>query len=255
MGTELTKNKNNLGAHLRKIVFLMLKRGQLYKSTQFSSYKYVGDPINSVKIFNDFKVDELVIVDTDCTLNNSSIKLELLKIVARTARMPICYGGGIRSVSQMQCLIGMGFDKVMLSHAAITNPTLIEEAADRFGRQALVGCLDVRFSQLKNTFEIYTHQGTKRQPLNLNEVVTLLQKAGIGEIVVNSIDRDGTFLGYDARIVNELKGRINVPFTILGGAKSSEEVMSATKTFQVNAAAGSAFTFYNKNKQVLLNYF
>ena len=243
-----------MGTRYRKIVFLMLKEGQLYKSIQFSNYIYVGDPINTVKIFNDFKVDELIIVDTDCTSKGTQIKSKLLEIIAKTARMPICYGGGIKSISQIHSLINLGYEKVLLSNSALNDPSLVRGTAKTFGSQVLVGCLDVRYCRIKNKYEIYTHNGTKRRPIQLSEAVKNLQLFGVGEILINSIDRDGTFEGYDSKIMTALKHPLNVPLTILGGAKSVSDVENSIEDLNVNAAAGSAFTFLDKDRQVLLNY-
>ena len=243
-----------MGTRYRKIVFLMLKEGQLYKSVKFSDFIYVGDPINTVKLFNSFKVDELIIVDTDCTNKEIQIKTNLLETIAKTARMPICYGGGINSLSQIHSLMRMGFEKVLLSNAALGDPSLVQKAANTFGSQTLVGCLDIRFCKIKDLYEIYTHNGTKRQPFEFWKAVENLQKIGMGEILISSIDRDGTFEGYDRQIISTFKHPLDVPLTILGGAKSASDVKNTVKNMNVNAAAGSAFTFMNKNQQVLLNY-
>lgn len=241
-------------ARPRKIVFLMMMNGQLYKSVNFRNFKYVGDPINSVKIFSDFQVDELILVDIDCSSKNSNIKFELLNKIAKNAKMPIVYGGGIRRVSQIQTLLELGFDRVMMSHHALCDLSLVENAAKRFGSQSIITCIDVRFSTQQSRYDVFTQNGTYLHRKSLFEAALDLQGAGAGEIVINSIDRDGTYLGFDKNILAEVHNALNVPLTLVGGAENNHQLESTANEFKVNLAAGSIWTFYKRTDSVLLTY-
>ena len=243
-----------MATRLRQSVFLMLHQNVLYKTRQFSDHVYVGDPINAIKIFNEFAVDEIFIVDIDCTVKQQTPNNELLRLIAKTARMPICYGGGITSVEQIRTLLKLGFEKVMLSSSALYNPNILKEASNQFGRQTLSVCLDVKFNVLKNKYYIYSHNGQKVFEKALIETIESLVSYGAGEIVINSIDRDGTYNGYDLRLHNLIENSVTVPLTMLGGAGSISDLQQMISNKRTNAAAGSFWTFYNNSTAVLLNY-
>ena len=239
---------------LRQSVFLMLHKNALHKTCRFSKPVYVGDPINAIKIFNDFEVDEIFIVDIDCTVNKSEPNFELLSFISKTAIMPICYGGGIVSIEQIQKILNLGFEKVMLSSSALYNPIMLKEASNQFGRQTLSVCLDVKFNVLENKYYLYSHNGQKVFEKALVETIERLVSYGAGEIVINSIDRDGTYSGYDLKLHDRIASLITVPLTFLGGAGSFGDLKNMMSNKRTNAAAGSFWTFYKNSTAVLLNY-
>ena len=238
----------------RQIVFLLMHKNALYKSCKFSNLKYVGDPINAIKIFNEFETDEIFIVDIDCTVNNKSPNFELLRLIAKTARMPICYGGGITSVKQIKKILNFGFEKVMLSNSVLHDPNILMEAGEIFGRQTLSICLDVRFNYRDDKYDIYTHNGKILFQKPLDETIDHLISFGVGEIVINSIDRDGTYEGYDLKLHERIASLVTVPLTFLGGAGNVNDLKNMMSNKRTNAAAGSFWTFYNNSTAVLLNY-
>ena len=238
----------------RKIVFLMMKEGALFKTRQFRDPIYVGDPVNTIKIFNDFQVDELVLVDADCTAKNEAIKYDLLTTIGNNARMPITYGGGITVINQIKRLLELGFEKVLISNAAIINPKLIFEATSIFGSQAVMTCVDLKYCAETKRYDIFTHNGLKKRDIGLKKFVLNCIESRVGEILLNSIDADGSYKGLDKKIIEHLDVMVPMPITLLGGASSNQEVITLMEENSINVAAGSLWTFYNKTTSVLLNY-
>lgn len=239
----------------RVIPCLLVRRRGLQKTVKFQEGKYVGDPVNAVKIFNEKRVDELMLVDIDATREGREPDFRLIENVAAECRMPLCYGGGIQSVEQAARIFALGVEKVALSSAAIERPALIRKIADEVGSQSVVAVLDICRKRFIGGYEVRTHNGTKRTPHPPEALVDLFQERGVGEIVLNSIDRDGTMSGYDLDLVGSLIGRIAVPLTILGGAGSLAHMQELFRRFgMVGAAAGSLFVFKGKFKAVLINY-
>jgi len=233
---------------------LLIRNGGLVKTQQFSNDKYVGDPINAVKIFNEKAVDELIIIDIDATRLGSDPNYALIQRLANEARMPICYGGGIKTSAQAEKIIKMGVEKVALSSALFVNPELISELAKALGSQSVVGVLDVKKSLFKG-YSIFIENGVKKIPGKLSEWVTTFQDFGIGEILINSIDRDGMQAGYDLELVKGITGCLNVPSTFLGGAGSLSDIKKLIAQRGLGGcAAGSLFVFKGKYRAVLINY-
>ena len=229
----------------------------LTKTYKFTSGKYIGDPINCVKIFNEKQADELMILDIDATRLNYEPKFELISKISAECRMPLCYGGGIRNVKQAQRIIDMGVEKVAISSAFVEDPNLIREISLAIGSQSVVAVLDVRKN--KNIFnkshEVFTLNGTKKSDTNLIDFIEVFQKNGVGEIVINSIDNDGVMSGYEIELAQKIKNFIKVPMTFLGGAGSTNHIEELYKTIGLTgAAAGSLFVFKGKYKAVLINY-
>lgn len=241
----------------RIIPCLLIHKGGLVKTRKFREPKYVGDPINAVKIFNEKESDELMVLDIDATVNRTEPNYALISKLAAECRMPLCYGGGVTTTVQAARIIGLGVEKVSVSAAALENPALLNEMATALGRQSVVAVLDVRRKTglFSRGYELCTHnamQAHKADPLAL---VQQLQAAGAGEIVINSIDRDGEMEGYDIELARQLRGVAKVPLTLLGGAGSLAhmgELFSACGV--VGAAAGSLFVFKGPYRAVLINY-
>lgn len=238
----------------RIIPCLLVKNKGLVKTVRFSSPKYVGDPINAVKIFNEKGADELMVLDIDATAKGNDPDFRMIENFAYESRMPLCYGGGIKTVAHAKTIISLGVEKISISSAAIDNPCFVAEVADAVGSQSTVVVLDVKL-QKGGRYEVFTHNGEKCTGLTLRQVALELNRNGVGEIVINSIDRDGLMSGYDVAMVEEIRDLISVPLTVLGGAGSLEHIAELVKRFGiVGAAAGSLFVFKGVYKAVLINY-
>ena len=239
----------------RIIPCLLMHDGGLVKTRQFKDPKYVGDPLNAVKIFNEKEVDELMFLDIDASAQARSPNLALLRSLAVESRMPLCYGGGIGSAEQAAQIIALGFEKVSISSAALTRPALIREMAEAVGGQSVVVTLDVRKNKLLGGYTVYTHNGKEKQKVNLLEFCQQAAELGSGEIVINSIDRDGEMGGYDLELAKKVRATVSSPISILGGAGSTEHMQELIDAVGVvGAAAGSMFVFKGVYRAVLINY-
>lgn len=241
----------------RIIPCLLLHKGGLFKTRLFKEPKYVGDPINAVRIFNEKEADELMVLDIDATRNGASPDFALITKLAAECRMPLCYGGGVTTAEQAARLVDMGVEKVALSAAAIARPEVLTEMAAAVGRQSVVAVLDVRKRSgfFSRGYEVCTHNATIAHKLEPVVLAKQLQDAGAGEIVINSIDRDGMMQGYDLDLASEVKRVLNVPLTVLGGAGTLDDMNDLVRRLGVvGAAAGSLFVFKGKYRAVLINY-
>lgn len=242
----------------RIIPCLLVQNSGLVKTNGFQSAKYVGDPINAVKIFNEKEVDELMVLDIDATKNNKEPNFDLIRKLAIECRMPFCYGGGVKTLNHAKKIINLGAEKVAISSSAINNIKLIDEIGKNVGTQSVVIVLDVR--KRKNIFgsidyEIYTVNGKIKSKYNLVEFINLLNNIGIGELVINSIDNDGKMEGYDLELVDYVRNITDFPLTILGGVGSLNHFSELFTRFGImGAAAGSFFVFKGKFKAVLISY-
>jgi imidazole glycerol-phosphate synthase subunit HisF len=239
----------------RIIPCLLIKDGGLVKTINFKNPKYVGDPINAVRIFNEKEVDELIVLDIDATLEKREPDFKMIGHLAEECRMPLCYGGGLKSVEQIQRVIGLGVEKVALSSAAIENPELVSKAAERLGRQSLVVVLDVKRCKVGGKHEIWLHNGRSATGKSPVELAQKMERHGTGEILINSIDHDGVMKGYDFDLVENVKKSISIPLTVLGGAGSLYDIGQLINMYGViGAAAGSLFVFKGVYRAVLINY-
>lgn len=239
----------------RVIPCLLVHEGGLVKTVGFKAPKYVGDPINAVKIFNEKEADELVVLDIDATVNGAEPDYRMIANLAAECRMPLCYGGGVRSAVQAKKIIGLGVEKVALSAAAIDAPNLITQIADEIGRQSVVVVLDVKKRMLSKEYDVFTHNGKKNTKRSVMEVAAQVEALGVGEIVINSIDNDGQMKGYDLVLAKKMRDAVNIPITFLGGAGSLDDIAALIRTCGVvGASAGSLFVFKGVYKAVLINY-
>ena len=239
----------------RIIPCLLVHNKGLVKTVKFKEPKYVGDPINAVKIFNEKEVDELIVLDIDATKENRGPNLKMIKGLADECRMPFCYGGGITTVEQAKKIINLGAEKVALSYSALNNISLCQEIGDVIGNQSVVVVLDVKKKKLFGGYDIYTHNGTKKSNWKLNDLISKLEEIGIGEIVINSIDNDGVMQGYDLPLIESIREKCSMPITVIGGAGSIQHIKDLISKFKIiGAAAGSLFVFKGKYKAVLINY-
>lgn len=241
----------------RIIPCLLLKRGGLVKTQGFKNAKYVGDPINAVRIFNEKEADELFVLDIDATANACEPNFALIEKLAAECSMPLCYGGGVTTAEQAARIVDLGVEKVAVSAAAIANPALLSQMADVVGRQSVVAVIDVRKKSrhFARSYEVCTQNATVIHDLEPIALAQQLQDFGAGEIVVNSVDRDGSMQGYDLELASQFREVLGIPLTFLGGAGSLDHISVLVETLGVvGAAAGSLFVFKGKYRAVLINY-
>ncbi|QNI57186.1 histidine biosynthesis family protein [Synechococcus sp. BIOS-U3-1] len=239
----------------RIIPCLLVHNGGLVKTTRFGGSKYIGDPLNAVRIFNEKQVDELIVVDIDATTKDLEPNYGLIANLAAECRMPLCYGGGVRTVEQIERIVSLGVEKVSLGSAAAYNPGLIKLASQRVGSQSIVAVMDVKKSSFRGRYEVLTHNGSKKTGCNPVEMARQLQALGAGEILLNSIDRDGTMKGYDLGLIDAVRKVTRLPMTVIGGAGSFDDMRALVIRYGViGAAAGSLFVFKGKYRAVLIQY-
>ena len=238
----------------RVIPVLLLRGKGLVKTVKFKDPKYIGDPINSVRIFNEKEVDELVFLDITATPEGRGPDFDLLADIAGEAFMPMAYGGGVSSLEQVQRIFALGFEKIVIDTAAYGAPQLIRDAVAMYGSQSIVGCVDVRRTLL-GRYELHSHAGKTRQSVELLEHVSALERLGVGEIIVNSVDRDGTQSGYDLKLLLQVSSAVSVPVVACGGASGLDDFVAAVEQGGASAvAAGSLFVFVGPHRAVLINY-
>jgi cyclase len=239
----------------RIIPCLLVKNGGLTKTLQFTKPKYVGDPINAVRIFNEKEVDELIVLDIDATVQERDPNYTLIKNLAAECRMPLCYGGGVKRVDQVERIVSLGVEKVAVSSVAIGHPELVARAAEVVGSQSVVVIMDVKTSGRGGSYEVWTHSANKPTGLCPIEFARKVESLGAGEVVINAIDRDGVMKGYDLELVRAVREATHLPMTVLGGAGSLQDIGELIRTFGiVGAAAGSLFVFKGVYRAVLINY-
>lgn len=237
----------------RVIPVLLLREGGLVKTTRFRDPVYLGDPINIIRIFNDKEADELVLLDIDATVEGRRPPFDFLAQVTDECFMPLCYGGGVRSVEDVRTIVNLGVEKVALNTIAVERPTFIREAADVVGSSSVVAAIDVKRSRLGRS-EVMIRGGRKGTGLDPVRVAVEAERQGAGEILVNSIDRDGTMQGYDTGLIRRVSDAVGVPVIACGGAGSVEHLRDAVVAGGASAvAAGSMFVFQGRHRAVLVN--
>ena len=238
----------------RIIPSLLVHDKGLVKTVKFKNPKYVGDPINAVKIFNEKEVDELAIFDIDATVLGREPDYGLIEKLANQSRMPICYGGGVKTAEQAQKIFGLGIEKIALSSSVINDPKLISEISERVGSQSVIVVMDIK-KKLLGGYEIYTHNGKKSTGIDPVSFATKVQEFGAGEIIINSIDQDGMMKGFDMNLISKIREVVNIPVTVLGGAGNINDIKKIIQKYGIiGVAAGSLFVFKGKYKAVLINY-
>ena len=238
----------------RIIPVLLVRDKGLVKTSKFKDDRYLGDPMNAVRIFNEKEADELMIVDIDATVESRGPDFEMIANWAEECRMPLCYSGGISTAKQAQKIFALGVEKIALSSAAIKNPTLVTEISNMVGSQSVVIVLDVK-KKMFGGYEVYTHNGTVATGKNPFDLIEQFQSLGAGEIVINNIDADGTMKGYDVALIEKARNSTTLPLTAVGGAGTLEDVGNLISKFGIiGAAAGSIFVYKGKLKGVLINY-
>lgn len=237
----------------RVIPVLLVKNNGLVKTIKFDKPKYIGDPINAVKIFNDKEVDEMIVLDIEASKLNKKPNFELIKSIAEECFMPLGYGGGINELEDIQRLFAIGVEKVILNTASFTNLNLITEAAKIFGEQSIVVCIDVS-KNFWGKYHPYSHTTKKIVSIDLLAHIQKTIAAGAGEIFINNVDLDGTMSGYDIKLIELLAHKITTPLVICGGAGDLNHLKSGYLAGASALAAGSLFVYHGPHKAVLINY-
>lgn len=223
------------------------------KSVKFKDHKYLGDPINAVKIFNDKEIDEIVILDISATSEKRSPNIQQVKELAGEAFMPLAYGGGITKLNEIKELITAGVEKVVINNSAFLNPSLITEGANWVGSQGIVVSMDVKKNRW-GKYKVYTQNGTKNTQRDPVEFARQMENAGAGEIFLNAIEKDGTFNGYDLDLLKLVSSAVNIPVVAIGGAGNTEDFTRAIKSGASAVAAGSLFVLQRPHRAVLISY-
>lgn len=238
----------------RVIPCLLLQGEGLVKTVRFKDPTYVGDPINAVRIFNGLEVDEILLVDIAATVRSSRPNFRLIEYVASECFMPLGYGGGIRSIDDIRTIMSLGVEKFVINAQAVAEPEFVKRAADTFGSQSVVVSIDARRRML-GRYEAYTHNGTRKVGMDPVRLAETVQNAGAGEIILNSIDRDGTMQGFDLDLIRRVTAAVSIPVVACGGAGSLHDLREAVVAGRAAAvAAGSLFVFHGKHRAVLINY-
>lgn len=238
----------------RIIPVLLLKNTGLYKGKKFKDHKYIGDPINAIKIFNEKEVDELVLMDITASIENKSPNFDLLYDTAAECFMPLAYGGGINSIEMIREILSVGIEKVILNTSAVKNPDLIKKSSEYFGSSTIVASIDVKKNFFGN-YNVHIYSGKEKTKLHPIEWAKQLEELGAGEIIINSIDKDGTKSGYDFELIKQVSKSVKIPIVAAGGAAGINDFVNACKIQGASAAAaGSYFVFQGKHDAVLITY-
>lgn len=237
----------------RVIPSLLFSDGGLYKTIRFRNKKYVGDPINTIKLFNDLKVDELILLDIDATKKGSGPNFSLIEEIASECFMPLCYGGGITSVKEAEQIFSLGVEKISVNTGFLKNYKLVKELSRVFGSQSIVGAVDIK-SNLWRKRQLYNYSKSRALSTNVVDYVSLLEDQGVGELFLTDVDREGTFRGFDLELINKIASKINIPTIAHGGAASLEDLKDAFEAGASAVSCGSKFIFEGPHRAVLINY-
>ena len=238
----------------RVIPILLLKDNGLVKTIKFKNPTYIGDPINSVRIFNEKEVDELAFLDITASIENRGPNFKLLEDIAEEAFMPMSYGGGITNMEEIKQIFNIGFEKIILNSSIYDNPKLITEAVKIFGSQSIVASIDVK-KNIFGQYKLCSFSGSKQERFDLLNYCKEIESYGIGELLINSIDLDGTGKGYDIELIKMISVVMNIPVIACGGAGCLNDFKIAVETAGASSvAAGSMFVFMGKHRAVLINY-
>lgn len=238
----------------RIIPCLLVRDGGLVKTRRFGDDKYVGDPINAVRIFNEKEADELIVVDIDATVQGREPDYRMIENLAAECRMPLCYGGGITTAEQAKRIMSLGVEKVSLSAAAIARPALVGEIAAQVGNQSVVVVLDVKKKMLGG-YRAFTRNGKVDAKISPVDFAREVERLGAGEIVLNAIDHDGMMDGYDLTIARQVRDAVRLPLTLMGGAGTLTHMKEAVQQLgTIGLAAGSFFVFKGQYRAVLISY-
>jgi len=237
----------------RIIPVLLVENGGLVKTINFNKRIYLGDPINTVRLFNDMQVDEIVVLDISRSKNRNGPNFSLIEDIRNEAFMPLAYGGGVKSVDEFKKLISIGIEKVVVNSGLLDSTSILKTASSVIGSQSVVASLDINKSWLGNE-KVYSHILRKNINLNIFNHIKDLEDQGAGELLLNFVHRDGTWEGYDLELIKKLSSAIRIPLVVCGGAKNLDDLKRVIECGADAAAAGSLFSFQGKDQGVLTNY-
>lgn len=232
---------------------LTMDGGRVVKTVKFRKPQYVGNPINAIKIFSDKEVDEVVLLDIRATIRNQNPDFDLIQGMVEECLMPISYGGGIRDVQTAKEIIRRGCEKVVLNSVVFEDAWIVRKLSESIGSQSTVVAVDVK-KTLFGKYAVYSHSALKRWKVNLIPHVITMVERGAGEIFLNSIDRDGTWEGYDLKLIKTVSEAVPVPVTVCGGASSVTDFIQAIQHGANGCAAGSMAVYQGRGKGVLINF-
>jgi cyclase len=237
----------------RVIPVILLSKSGMVKTVKFKTPIYIGDPINAVRIFNEKEVDEIIVLDIDATRFMIGPNFKKIEEIASEAFMPLAYGGGIQSINQIEKLFKIGVEKVVINSAIYGDSKLLTEASKIFGSQSIVASIDVKKDFFGN-YHLYSNAGAKKEKIDLLSCIERVQDEGAGEVIINSIDQDGTMAGYDLVLIGKISHKFKVPFVVIGGAGAVDHLRLAINAGASAVAAGSMFVFHGRHKAVLISY-
>lgn len=238
----------------RVIPCLQLIDDNLVKTVKFDNHGYIGDPINTVRIFNELEVDELCFLDIRASVQGREPNIEILQQIANECFMPLSYGGGVRDFDTAQKILSIGFEKIVLNTAAYRTPALVTQISDYFGAQAVIGSIDVK-KNMWGKYQVYINDGKEKIKKDAVEWAKELEQLGVGELLITSMDKDGSWSGYDQDIITKINDVVNIPVIANGGAGSVADIESVVKKCGVSAVAlGSMVVYQKKGMGVLVNF-
>jgi len=237
----------------RIIPCLLISKNDLVKTINFENPNYIGDPINAVKIFNEKKADELFLLEIDASVKKYEPNFQLIKNIARESRMPICYGGGIKNLEQAKKIFNFGIEKIALSSVIFDNLKIVSEISNFSGTNSTVIVLDIK--KVNNEYSIFINNGKTKIDQNIFDLIKKLEDLGMGEIVINSIDRDGTMQGYDIDVVEKANKFLKAPIIASGGARDYQDMFDLIQKTKINAiASASIYHFKNQTPKLAKNF-
>lgn len=238
---------------VRVIPVMLLMDEGVYKTVSFKDPKYIGDPINTLRLFNDKEVDEMIIVDINASKEDRSPNTELIEDLASECFMPLCYGGGIQSMEDIREVIACGVEKVMMNASALKSFDLLKEASAKYGSSTIVAGVDVK-KNLFGKYKVYNHVNSNTEGMDVVQYCKQLEENGAGELFINFVDREGTMKGYDLSFIDKISAQLGIPVIVCGGAAKMEDFYQAVSHGASAVAAGSMFVYHGKHKAVLINY-
>ena len=239
----------------RIIPILLLRNGALVKTINFKNFNYIGDPVNTVRIFNEMEVDEIILLDIMASKSSSKPNYKLIEKISNECFMPLVYGGGISNLNQIKDILHIGIEKIVLNTNAIKKPYLIEDSAKTFGSQCILGSIDYKINTFSKKRIVYGLSGTQKTNLNPIQWATTLENLGVGELLVTSIDHEGKWIGYDEDLLKKISNQVSLPIIANGGASSISDINSILNNTSCSAAAAaSLFVYQKKDMGVLINF-
>lgn len=237
----------------RVIPVLLIHNEGVYKTKKFKDLRYIGDPINAIRLFNDLNADEIIILDINASKSGNSPNLNIIEDIASEAFMPVSYGGGINNKILAGKILRLGVEKIIINNAAQQNESIIKECIDSFGASSVTVCIDYK-ENYSGMHQLFKHVNSIVTDLSLVDAVIRAEKLGVGEIMINSVDRDGIMEGLDIKNIKKIASTIDVPLVVCGGARTIEDIREASEAGADAIAAGSMFVYLGKLKGVMINY-